>query len=211
MQMKLASALEIIGGLSKPSKMPCHGWSIPASLCKTGGKLRNVAGSVCSKCYALKGRYPFPNVQGALQRRLEGFANMFWVEAMTSAILLCESSGHFRWFDSGDLQSVEMLEKIAKVCRNLPAIRFWLPTREYGIVSEYIRKHGFLPENLTVRLSAYMLEGKPPSEIASRLGCQTSGVSAESFTCPAPSQGNKCLTCRACWNKNVANVNYKTH
>ena len=54
--MKTSEALKIIGGsLSKPSKMP--GWSIglPAKECKTGGKLRNVEGSVCYDCYALKG------------------------------------------------------------------------------------------------------------------------------------------------------------
>ena len=40
--MKTSEAWEIVGGLSKPSKMP--GWSIglPAKECKTGGKLQAV-------------------------------------------------------------------------------------------------------------------------------------------------------------------------
>jgi hypothetical protein len=98
-----------------------------------------------------------------------------------------------------------------QVARNLPEIKFWLPTREYGIVSEWIKANGALPENLTVRLSALMLEGQPPVGIAKRLNLTTSGVSKSGFTCPSSTQGNKCLTCRACWDKNVANVNYKTH
>ena len=40
--MNITTALEIVGGLSSPSKMPCHGYSIPAQKCMTGSKLRNV-------------------------------------------------------------------------------------------------------------------------------------------------------------------------
>lgn len=209
--MKLKQALEIIGNLSAPSKMPCHGWSIPASLCKTGGKLRKVKGSVCSKCYALRGNYTFPKIQEALNRRLKNFENPLWIEAMVEAIQASESSGFFRWFDSGDLQSVSMLERIVEVCEKLPNVRFWLPTREYAIVAEYVRKHGVFPSNLTVRLSAYMMEGQPPATLARKLGVFTSGVSKNGFTCPASAQGNKCLTCRACWDQSVENVNYKRH
>jgi hypothetical protein len=209
--MKLKEALEIIGGLSKPSKMPGHGWSISAKRCKTGSKLRKVKGSVCEKCYALKGRYPFPNVQNAMERRFAALSHPQWVEAMTVAIGLSESSGYMRLFDSGDIQSVEMLEKIVQIANNLPQIRFWLPTREYGIVSEYVKKNGAFPENLTVRLSSYMIDGQPPTKLAERLGCVTSGVTKNSFTCPASNQGNKCLSCRACWHRSVSNVNYRQH
>ena len=208
--MTLAQSIEFVGGLSKPSKMPCQGFSIPARFCKTGQKLRSVVGSVCSKCYALKGRYPTSVVQNALDRRFAKLNDPQWVDAMTLAIGDTESSGFFRWHDSGDIQSVEHLDKIVQVARNLPQIRFWLPTREYAMVSQWL-KNGSFPENLTVRLSALMLEGQPPVGIAKRLGLTTSGVSKSSFDCPASKQGNKCLSCRACWNKSVENVNYKTH
>jgi len=209
--MKLAHALEIIGNFSAPSKMPCQSWSIPARHCKTGMKLRDVVGSICSKCYALKGRYPFPNVQAALERRFQSLFNPLWVDAMVAAIQLSESSGFFRWHDSGDIQDVAHLEKIVSVAKRLPNIQFWLPTREYRFVVEFLKKHGSFPSNLTVRLSALMLDGVPPVGIAKRFGLTTSGVSKEGFTCPSSNQGGKCLTCRACWDKNVANVNYKQH
>jgi len=209
--MKLAHALEIIGNFSAPSKMPCQSWSIPAKRCKTGMKLRDVVGSICSKCYALKGRYPFPNVQAALERRFQSLFNPLWVDAMVAAIQLSESSGFFRWHDSGDVQDVQHLEKIVAVAKRLPDVKFWLPTREYGFVAEYLKKHGSFPSNLTVRLSALMLDGAPPVGIAKRFGLTTSGVSKEGFTCPSSNQGGKCLTCRACWNQSVANVNYKQH
>ena len=59
-------AIEITGGLSKPSKMPSFGYSISARACNVGAKLRKVAGSVCSKCYALKGFYVFSAPRKAL-------------------------------------------------------------------------------------------------------------------------------------------------
>ncbi len=61
-------ANRITGGLSKPSKMPGPAYNLPAIRCKTGSKLRKIKGSVCYGCYALKGRYCFPNVQKALER-----------------------------------------------------------------------------------------------------------------------------------------------
>lgn len=200
-----------VGGLSNPSKMPCYSYSIPAWKCNTGMKLRNVVGSICNKCYALKGRYLYSNVKNALTKRFESLSAPDWETKMTFLIQNLESSGFFRWHDSGDLQSLEHLEKIANIAKNLPSVKFWLPTREYSIVSEYISKHKSFPENLTVRLSALMIEGKPPISIANRLGLTTSGVSKVSFTCPSSTQGGKCLTCRACWNKEVENVNYKQH
>ncbi len=174
-------------------------------------KLRNVSGSICSKCYALKGRYVFPNVKNALMRRFNKISDPMWVDAMTIAIGGTESSGFFRWHDSGDIQSLKHLTDICQIAKNLPNISFWLPTREYSIVAQYVKQYGALPENLTVRLSALMINGQPPVSIANRLGCVTSGVSDIGFTCPSSAQGNKCLNCRACWDKSVSNVNYKTH
>ena len=208
--MTKKEALEIVEGLSSPSKMPCYGFSIPASKCITGMKLRDVAGSICSKCYALKGNYGFPNVQDALMRRFDKLSDPKWVEAMSFLINKVEKSGYFRWHDSGDIQDVPHLKRIVEVCKNTPNIKHWLPTREYGFVTEYLKDNTF-PDNLTVRLSTYMLEGKPPTGIASRYNLPTSGVSKGSFNCPASHQDNKCQDCRACWDKDEANINYKQH
>ena len=69
--MKTEEAWKIVGGLSKPSKMP--GWSIglPAKECKTGSKLRDFKDSVCYDCYALKGCYVFKVVQDAQYKTIE--------------------------------------------------------------------------------------------------------------------------------------------
>ena len=208
--MTLLQAIETINGFSKPSKMPCHSWSIPAKDCKTGSKLVQVSGSICEDCYALSGFYRMGNVKSCLEKRLQSLSNPKWEEAMTVAISGSEGSGFFRWFDSGDIQSLANLKQIAQIAKNLPSIQFWLPTKEYGIVTQYLQENE-LPENLTIRLSAYMIDGPAPVALASRLGLVTSTVATKDFSCPANSQGNKCLSCRACWDKGVSNVAYKHH
>ena len=173
--------------------------------------MRKVAGSICAICYALKGRYGFPNVQNALERRFKTIKGKRWVADMVAAINRVEQSGFFRWHDSGDVQSVSHFKKICEIARQTPNIKYWLPTREYGMVREFIEKGGIIPGNLTVRFSALMVDGPAPETLAKRCGVQVSGACASAFSCPASRQGNVCGSCRACWNKETFNVTYKTH
>jgi hypothetical protein len=211
--VKIAKAIEIAGTLSSPSKMPGHGYSTPARLCKTGALLRGEKGTVCNGCYAFRGNYPFPEVQKALYKRFVGMLHPQWVEAMV-AMIKGKKDKHFRWFDSGDLQSVDDIRKIVEVARNIPECKFWLPTKEYSFVAEYIKSGGKIPRNLTIRLSAYIIDGPPPAILAKRLGVTTSTVVTHAakgeFVCPSSKQGNKCLDCRACWSKKT-NVAYLKH
>jgi Gene product 88 len=72
-------------------------------------------------CYALRGRYTFPNVKAAMEKRLRSLARPGWIEAVTTLIYRSRDR-HFRWHDSGDLQSIEHLRNIVAVCMNLPRI-----------------------------------------------------------------------------------------
>lgn len=206
----LENAWSLVGGLSAPSKMPGYAYSTPARKCQAGSKLRAVEGSTCKGCYAMKGRYIFGNVQGALDRRFNSLEHPGWVDAMVALIdHFCADVPWFRWHDSGDIQSLEHLERIAAVCQQTPNVHHWLPTREYRFVALYLAKHGSFPSNLNVRLSAHMVDGPLPSGY----GLPTSGVTRDhdQITCPAPSQGNQCGSCRQCWESAVANVNYGKH
>jgi hypothetical protein len=205
-------AKEITGGLSKPSKMPGYSYSIPAEECNVGAKLRKVKGSICEKCYALKGRYVFSNVKAALRRRFEGLSHPLWVEALS--FLIHQGGANVqRWHDAGDIQSLAHLENIVEVCKKTPDVRHWLPTREYGIVRDYLDKHGSFPDNLNVRLSAYMVDGPLPLALADRMGVTVSGVTSDKTkaNCPAYTQGGVCGSCRACWDKNTKVVLYPKH
>jgi len=192
-------AREITGGLSAPGKMPEGSYNIPASACQTGQILAKVKDTPCEGCYALKGRYRFPNVKAALQRRLASLMDSRWVEAMT---VLVKNKKYFRWHDSGDIQSVDHLKKIFEVCNNTPATMHWLPTQE--------RKYlplGSYPANLTIRLSNAKNNSKP-----GQAWTHWSTVVDKGFhSCPASSQGNKCGTCRACWSRDVKHVTYPKH
>lgn len=191
--------------LSKPSKMPCPSYSIPATRCKTGSKLATVPGSVCSHCYALKGNYLFPNVRNALESRYHALKDPQWVNRM---IELISPHQYFRWHDSGDLQGLWHLRKIIKICHGTPQTQHWLPTKEAGMLRQYVQKGGSIPSNLTIRISASMIDANHYTHIPS---CVGSGVSTTNPTCPAHNQDNQCRECRICWDKTIPFVTYKKH
>lgn len=158
-----------------------------------------------------------PSTASTLHKRLSLMSEKGWVSAMIAKISTEEKSGFFRWFDSGDLQSLQNLRDIVRIALALPEIRFWLPTKEYAIVSEYYELYGPFPVNLTVRLSAYMVDKAGPNSLADAMGLTTSEVasnpqpSENKQVCPSSTQGNKCLDCRACWNPAVKTVVYRLH
>ena len=194
-------ARKITGGLSAPSKMPGPAFNLPAVNCITGAKLVKVPGSVCAGCYALKGRYRFPNVQAALNRRLKSLDHPDWIRAM---VVLIDDAPWFRWHDSGDLQGPEHLKKIFEVCKLTPKTKHWLPTRETGMLK--LMDPDIIPPNLIIRLSGHMIDGNN-----STFWPWTSTVSTKTKSCPAQDQGNQCKDCRACWDRSVPNVTYPKH
>ena len=192
-------ANKITGGLSAPGKMPEGSYNLPASACQTGAKLREIPDTPCYKCYAFKGRYNFPNVKNALAKRLKSLDHPQWVEAMTT---LVKNKKHFRWHDSGDIQSVKHLINIFEVCKNTPATKHWLPTQE--------RKYlplGSYPKNLVIRLS----NAKNHSKHGNAWTHWSTVVDKGFHSCPAQSQGNVCGTCRACWSRDVKHGTYPKH
>ena len=194
-------AREITGGLSKPSKMPGPCFNLPASRCITGAKLVKIPGSVCHGCYALKGRYRFPNVQNAVERRRQALTSPQWVEAM---VVLVSGNEFFRWHDSGDLQSLEHLKNIFEVCKRTPKTRHWLPTREAQILKQVQPED--VPKNLIIRFSSHMIDQGPV-----KAWPWTSTVVTKDKTCPAADHDNTCGSCRACWNRDVKNIAYGKH
>ena len=204
------SAEALVGTLSRPSKMPCHGYSLPAWACQVGSKLSSKPNTPCSNCYAKKRRYTFPNVQNAMSKRLSSIDHPNWVDAM---IFLIQRTGdtYFRWHDSGDIQSLQHLNKIVTIAEELPHVQFWLPTQEYGYVTQYIKQSGKFPRNLTVRVSSPVVDSISSVSRFPTSAVVRSASSSSGHVCPAPSQNNQCGSCRACWDAGVANVCYIEH
>jgi len=215
--MLIKEAEKNVGGLSDPSKMPEYGTSTSANECNVGSKLSKVDNSICSNCYAKKGRYVFKNVQDAMYRRLKALDNPAWVDSM-SFLMNNKKKGkvkglkYFRWHDSGDLQSIRHLHMIVDVANKSPNTQHWLPTRETETVSKAIKRGLKIPKNLTIRLSAMKFDAKAPENMARKYGLQVSGASKRDvWDCPASLQEGECRDCRRCWDKSVFSVVYKAH
>ena len=114
-----------------------------------------------------------------------------------------------------------MLVAIANIAKAIPQIKFWLPTKEHGMVREYKAIYGKFPANLNVRVSMFMVNQEP----SKGLGLPTSTVISHpdkmnnnhKNLCPASlNQFNgktevNCGDCRKCWDKKVKNVAYLYH
>lgn len=209
--MNLKEAKMITGhktGLGKPSKMPGFSTALSAHDCKTGAKLAKVEGSVCSKCYAFRNNYNYPVVKAAHQARKNALSHPQWIEGMTLLIghYTDKNDPYFRIHDSGDIQSKKHLRMWIQVAQNLPLIKFWMPSKESKWVKDVRSSVTDWPENLVVRLSAPMIGARSPR---SMVGFPTSTVKAGiGEVCMAPSRGNRCGPCRACWDSKVDNIDY---
>ena len=218
--MNRTEASELVGGLTSTSKMPCASYSIPAQACKTGKKLVGIKGSVCHGCYALKGFYQFPQGKKARDNRLSSLYNIKWVEAMVTLIKPRKDSAYFRWHDSGDIQGMIHLCNIMQVAKLTPDTDHWLPTKEYEFLRAYVESGKSVPSNMYVRVSAFMVDGLPPSKFADKLnayenvkgfiGTSTVVSGKDKSTCPAYDQGGQCGSCRTCW-EDEPNVAYPFH
>lgn len=223
--MTLKEARFLTGGLSQPGKMPGAGYGLPAFFCPSGKIFRAFSNSVCSKCYARKGRYLFRNVQSAQQKRLLAIEDPLWTDAMC-VLLENERANNrmwFRWHDSGDLMHYAHLSHIVSLAGRLPDMHFWLPTKAYRLIWQLVNDQNiYIPDNLTVRIShPYMNTYKPLARKWAKKGIVQSVVyhkkesfPAGTFNCPAisdPSYNSKCGSCRACWCKSTGIVNYQLH
>lgn len=203
----LEEAKKIIHSLSKTTKMNCFSYGFSASHCITGSTLMKKNNSVCSSCYACKGSYQYPSYEQASNKRLEAFNNPKFVDAMVK-VLENKKTKYFRWFDSGDLLSLEMLNKIIEIANRLPDFKFWLPTKEIRFIKAINPET--IPANLIVRLSSYFVDQEPLDKFSHTSTVKRQGQ-VFGFECKSKYQNNKCLDCRACWNKSIANISYNYH
>ena len=211
----LKAAKETVSITNRNTKMVGSAFSSDSFACKVGSRLANVKGSVCESCYARRIQKMRPSVNQGWTRNYEKSVDLIanapnkWIAACVFQINRFANKtneNYHRWFDSGDLDSLGQLKAIIEVARQTPNIKHWLPTRELAIVRSY---KGKVPNNLVIRLSAPMVDDKPVK------GANTSTVhkhkNAIGWVCPAPTQGNNCGDCRACWTPSVKNVSHITN
>jgi len=194
--MNKSEAAVIVGGLSKPSKMPGYSYGLPRTTCKYK----------CNYCYAGKGHYNMSNVKKAHKRRLESLKDPRWSDAM---IELLFNKKWFRWHDSGDVIDEDHALKLFKIAYKCTNTKFWLPTKKPEVIisaSKILKK----PENLTVRVSTRDVDTVISHSIFPVALVQNKKI-LKGFKCKAEFKfkNHKCNSCRACWNKKIPVVVYK--
>jgi len=194
--------------LSNTSKMPGKSISLSAFKCQTGEKLSKIPGSVCFDCYARKGRYRMPNVVDKMEEREKFFNALDFVPQMVDMLNKTRSQ-FFRWFDSGDVQSVRMALNIMDVIEATPDKKHWIPTKERQIWLD-AQKIKPLPKNAVLRYSATMVDKAPPKSWK-HSSAVVKNAAPIGYDCPAPKQGGKCGDCRACWDPKIQTVTYHKH
>ncbi len=201
-------AEEITGGLFWPGKMDCPAWGISATRCRVGSVLARKEGTVCHDCYAMKGTFQFGANRRKLERAYEGLmdARNLWTPSMVF-LIRWYAAERFRWFHSGDLQGINHLRNIIRICLETPDVLHWLPTRESKVV---LACKDAIPPNLAIRASATGIGGEPP-----RWWPLTSTVVMDGAegVCPSSLEGGNCSDhgCTACWDREVENVAYRLH
>lgn len=211
--------------LTAASKMPGAAFSLPAIKSCPGAKFGSgmICGAVKSdpkthSCYATKGLHRMPNVTNAFAVRyawvmvcmasVDGWTS--FVDTMVNAIR-ADGRKYFRIHESGDFFNARYARAWVAIAQRLPDVQFWAPTRCYhGATARTILpvlvELNALP-NVSVRPSA--LGVNDPAPVVAGLSAGT-GVKHEDFNCPASTQGNACVDCRACWGTDTE-VYYRLH
>lgn len=202
--------------LSNTSKLGVKSWSLqavktcPAAIDKNGNLV-----AACSGCYATSGNYRFSNVQAPRLYNQIAWESQDFVEKFVEEL---QNERFFRWFDSGDMYSLKLAEKIFKIMQLTPHVKHWLPTRmhKFPKFASIIRQMASL-ENVVVRLSSDSINGE---KVNSQLVDTNSTILDQSsldnldksiFVCKAFEQDGKCLTCKACYDKGVKTIGYVGH
>ena len=197
--------------LSKTSKMSgVLSWSLMALETCPGAYDQGQLVLSCQCCYATTGRYIMPNVIKVRKENKLAWQHDNWASLMINEI---KYKSYFRWFDSGDMYSLKLAEKIYEIMVNTPDTKHWLPTKMYKFdkFKPIIDKMQSLP-NVCVRFSSDSITGSyAPGLHRSVILSSVNNVNPNIFVCPAYKNGGKCGDCRACYNKDVDVVGYKAH
>lgn len=214
-----AQAQRLAGKISiSNTKMPGSSFATDPYQCKTGSKLAAVKGTVCNRCYARRIASFRPSVKKGYEsnhEKLLSASKEDWIEGMVYQIEKAYAKTgepYHRWFDAGDLDSLETLEAICEVARRTPEIHHWLPTKEAQIIIKHgLRDTENVPSNLTIRLSGAKVNSTAPTRVYNTSTVHSSGSPYQGIECPAYKQSNKCGECRICWDKEIKNVSYPLH
>ena len=197
--------------LSKTSKLGTLSWSLQALTTCPGSKGANgELVQACQGCYATTGLYNFPGTKAVRADNDKAWREAGWVDTMVAAL---KKQKHFRFFDSGDMYTLELAEKIYQIAVALPNTKFWIPTRmhKFPKFQTIIAKMSALP-NVMVRPSSDAVDGTYTAGVhGSTILPDATSVPAGVTLCRAYENDGKCSGCRACYDKSVPVIGYPAH
>lgn len=207
MKLSATSKLDGIKSWSLNARETCPGSLVRSAGAGTGDGATLVP--ACQGCYAAGGNYRFKNVRQVRDFNREDWTRDGWADDMVAAI---SGEEFFRWFDSGDMYSIRLAEKILDVMVRTPNVRHWLPTRMYKFkkYDEVISKMKSLP-NVMVRPSSDSVTGEFESHHGSVIIPSYDSAPSGVKVCEAYQHGGRCNGCRACYDKNVPVIAYVAH
>ena len=191
--------------------MPCRSWSLQAiDTCPASKDNNGELVDACRGCYATTGNYRFPNVKAPREHNKTDWRREAWSTEMVAEL---DNDRYFRWFDSGDMYSLELAHKMLNIMKQTPHCQHWLPTRmhKFAKFAKVIASMQALP-NVVVRLSSDSIEGETIEGVTtSTIVPNAEQLQAGQTLCRAYDNGGKCGTCRACWSKDVKVIAYPAH
>jgi len=186
-------------------------WSLQAlDTCPGSIESPGVLVDACKGCYATTGNYVFANVKAPREFNRADWERFAWVDDMVNELA---RDKHFRWFDSGDVYSLALAEKILDVMTRTPWVKHWLPTRmhkfpKFALVLQAMQA---LP-NVMVRPSSDSIVGVFTPGLHGSVIVPDSRVDPSMVTlCRAYEHAGKCSGCRACYSKDVPVIAYPAH
>lgn len=198
--------------LSKTSKLDnILSWSLQAiETCPGSVGTDGALVAACSGCYATTGCYNFKGTKAVRADNKQAWQDAEWVGTMTNALA---KQRFFRWFDSGDMYTTALAEKMLAVMMATPNTKHWLPTRmhKFPKFQSIIAKMAAL-DNVMVRPSSDAVDGTYTKGVhGSTIIPAGAPVPAGVKACTAPETNGKCNGCRACYDKAVPVVGYIAH
>jgi hypothetical protein len=166
--------------------------------------------NACKGCYATTGNYNYPNVKAPRAHNKEDWQRESWVADMVAAL---DNDRYFRWFDSGDMYSLALAEKMYAVMAATPHVKHWLPTRmaKFAKFADVIARMQALPK-VMVRFSSDDVDGTYTVGVHGSVIVPTADDVPNGTTlCRAYENNGKCNGCRACYSKDVDVIAYPAH
>jgi Gene product 88 len=185
-------------------------WSLQAlDTCPGSIESPGVLVDACKGCYATTGNYRYPNVKAPREHNKTDWQRMDWVDDMVDAL---GDSRYFRWFDSGDLYSLGLAEKILEVMQRTPWVKHWLPTRmhKFPKFKQVLQAMAAL-ENVSVRFSSDSVTGEFIAGLHGSVIVPSADTKTSAKLCRAYENGGKCSGCRSCWDKTIETIAYPAH